>query len=140
MKFFLIFFIILGALLESTVISFPVMLIVIVTLSTYAEENVFLWAFLAGFLLDILTLRTLGVDSLFFLASSMVVVRYKKILHPGRFLYQLAYLLIVYSLYSFIFYRQLTVPGIVSAGIFGVVLLILFERLFAFENKRKLTV
>lgn len=79
MKFLLplgFFFIVL---LESTILSIPLTLIVLLLFFVFKKSSeVFLYAFIAGLLLDITHVRTIGVTSIFFVLFLFLVSLYDK--------------------------------------------------------------
>ena len=68
-----------SVLLEATLTTLPLTLIVILFLAVTVRKNeVFLIAFLEGVLLDILSFGTIGVSSLYFVSLVFVVFLYQK--------------------------------------------------------------
>ena len=66
-------------LLESTLTTLPLTLIIILFSAVVIRKNeIFLLAFLAGLFLDFLTLETLGLSSLYFVSMVYVVFLYQK--------------------------------------------------------------
>ena len=65
--------------LESTIISLPLTLVVLLFAAIYARDNsIFLLAFLAGIAIDVLSLRTLGISSLYFVTFVFIIFLYHK--------------------------------------------------------------
>ena len=63
--------------LESTLVALPVTLAVIVFAAIVTQgKSIFLLAFIAGLLLDILALRTIGVSSLVFVVLIFLIYQY----------------------------------------------------------------
>lgn len=70
---------ILSVLLESSVTSIPLVLIaILIGAVTLKKNEMFLLAFLAGMLLDMLTLKTMGISSLFFVLYVFVIYLYRR--------------------------------------------------------------
>jgi len=69
----------LALLLEGTVTTLPLVLIVLLCLTIFRRDAiVFPVAFLAGILLDILTVQTIGVSSLFFTVMLFMILLYQR--------------------------------------------------------------
>lgn len=72
--------------LESSIFSLPLVLIVILISAVFIRESyVFLLAFAGGLVLDILTQRTLGLSSLYFVAFVFIIFLYHKKFEAGTF-------------------------------------------------------
>jgi len=118
-----------GVLLESTIISFPITLIIVSVYVLSVGADTVKWAFFGGLLLDFLAIRALGETSIFFLSMSWVISRYKKKLHFGNIIYFIIFLSCVSTFYGFLFFRFVTglnVVGSLAIGAFilGIVKLI----------------
>lgn len=78
MKLIILAFLV-AILLESTIITLPLtLLIIIFSAITIRKNEVFFLAFLAGLLLDVLTFRNIGWSSLFFTMAVFTVFLYQK--------------------------------------------------------------
>jgi len=65
--------------LESTIISAPLTLIVLLFSAIYARGNIiFLLAFLSGLILDILALSTIGLTSIYFVTFVYLIFLYQR--------------------------------------------------------------
>lgn len=133
----IIFIIIFCILLESTLISYPLTLIAITVLSIFAPEDAILLAFGAGLILDLFSMRILGLSSLYFLSLIYLGSRYRKKIHEGTFLYRFFYLLFAYIIYNFLFYKTVDFTGIIAIGVFGLAILKFSNRLFPTIGSRK---
>jgi cell shape-determining protein MreD len=79
MMLLFIFVLLIALLLEGTVTTLPLVLVLLLCLTiTRREAIVFPVAFVAGVLLDILTLRTVGVSSLFFTLFLFLILLYQR--------------------------------------------------------------
>jgi rod shape-determining protein MreD len=79
MMFFFIAALLLALFLEGTVTTLPLVLIVLLCLTIYRRDAiVFPLAFLAGIVLDILTVQTLGVSGLFFIVMFFMILLYQR--------------------------------------------------------------
>lgn len=79
MVFFLIIALIIALLLEGTVTTVPLVLVFLLCLLIIKRETiVFFIAFLAGLLLDILSVRTPGISSLFFITFLFMILLYQR--------------------------------------------------------------
>ncbi len=75
----IIFFLILSILLEATVTTLPLSLVVLLFSGIVSRRSeIFIIAFFGGLLLDILTLRTLGLSSLYFITVVFVSLIYER--------------------------------------------------------------
>lgn len=75
----IIFFLAIAILLESTLVSLPLTLLILVFASIVIRKNdIFPLAFLSGLFLDILRLGTVGMSSAYFVAMVMIVFLYQK--------------------------------------------------------------
>lgn len=127
--------------LESVVISYPITLLAITLLSIFIEEDVVLLAFITGIVLDLFSLRTIGVSSLYFLALIYMGNRYRKKIYGGAFVYRFSYLFLSYLVYNFLFYKTVSIYGVITAAIFGAAALLFLDRLYGGNgNKRRLSV
>jgi len=70
--------------LESALMSLPLTLVVLLFAAIYTRDSlIFLLAFLAGLILDIFSLRTLGISSLYFVTFVFVIFLYQKKFETG---------------------------------------------------------
>lgn len=132
---FLIFILI--AIILEGVVSYPFTLLSISIASVYLEGEVMLVAFVAGILLDLFTLRTLGVDSLYFLTLLFLGIRYKKKIYEGSVVYKFFYLLVSFVIYSLLFYRKLDLVSLLVTVILTVSALFVFEKIFPSVGSKK---
>lgn len=73
------FFLVVSIVLESTIITLPLSLLIIIFSSiTIRKNEIFALAFLAGLLLDVLALRSVGWSSLFFTITVFTIFAYQK--------------------------------------------------------------
>jgi len=118
---------ILAIILESTLISFPLTLAVIIFSAVIVKDNgIFLLAILAGLFLDQMSLNMLGISSLMFVISVFLIFQYGKkfeikTLHffaTFTFLASYIYLLVIGSPNSFLVSLILTVISAISFTIY----------------------
>ena len=65
--------------LESSVTSIPLVLLVLISFTViYRNYSVFIMAFIFGLILDILTFKTVGISSLFFISVMFLILIYEK--------------------------------------------------------------
>lgn len=70
---------VLAIILESSVVSFPLTLIVLIFSAIFVKESyVFLLAFMAGLILDFLALRLIGISSLIFVTYVFLIYQYSQ--------------------------------------------------------------
>ena len=122
MKFILIFIIFFTfALIESSFIAVPLLLLFILSWSVHAPWKYRFWAsFAAGLFVDIFTARPFGATSIFFLITALIVSRYQKKIETRNFLYLVIFSLITIIFYQFVFFRSLNVAIIAVAIIFSI--------------------
>ena len=73
------FFLTISILLESTLVTLPLTLLIIIFASVVIRKNdVFILAFFSGLFLDILKLGTIGFSSTYFVIITMIVFSYQK--------------------------------------------------------------
>lgn len=75
----IIFALFIAILLESTLVTIPISLLIIIFASIVIRKNeVFAMAFLAGLFLDILAIRDIGWSSAFFVTLVLIILLYQK--------------------------------------------------------------
>ncbi len=125
---------------ESVLISFPFTLVFIILISIFREENIDIFVFVAGFFLDFMALRILGIDSLFFLTLLYIGGRYRKKIYEGAFIYKLLFLMITFVIYNWLFYKSFNLYSILVTTVLGSILLVWFEKIFPENDKKRLAV
>lgn len=79
MFYFLLFLLALAVLFEGTVTMLPLVLICLLCLTIVTRDTiVFVAAFVAGILLDVFALRTVGITSLFLLSFVLLILLYQR--------------------------------------------------------------
>lgn len=136
-KIVLIAVLLVSIVLESTIISFPLSAIALILLNASFKDGKIIWAFFAGLVLDLFSGRILGSSSLFFLLVGWISYRYRKKIHPMNFYYQFFFLILVLSLYSFIFYRYLNFWGLILGAVFGALILRIIKKSYPFIGEKK---
>lgn len=111
--------ILISIMLESTITTLPLVLLIILFLSVVNRTNeVFLIAFLSGLFLDLLTLGRLGTSSLFFVTFVFIIYSYQR-----RFEIETLHFVIIFSLVGSLIYLIFTGPDhIVSQTILATVI------------------
>ena len=136
--FLLLFF---SIILESTLISFPITLVIICVLSLVLRERAGFWAFIFGLILDLFLIQALGLSSLLFIFVVLIASSvYKKVLIVNS-LYAIVFIAGISLVYSLVFLRSLDLGIILKSVVFGVVLMLLFSKIFPsfLEDRRKLS-
>ena len=139
MKIRLVLIVFLCIVLESTLLSYPLTLLSITFISIFWQEVAVL-AFLAGIILDLFTLKLLGIDSLFFLSLMYLGERYRKKIHQGTFLYRFAYFTLSYLIYTLLFYKKLEIVNVILTIFLGSLILLWLGRIFPVSDKQRLAV
>lgn len=79
MKYFFAFILILALFLESSIVTYPLVLGVLLMMVALYRSTVVLWiAFFSGIVLDILTFHVVGGSSLFFLGTLLLIFLYQR--------------------------------------------------------------
>ena len=87
--------------------------------------------FAIGIVLDLLTLRLVGIDSLLFLLFSWAIVRYSQKIQLKNFLFVSVLLLIITDFYSLLFYgRWFSAAEIAVTLLLSYILLITIPKIF----------
>ena len=136
-------FIIISAIsiIAEALVSFPFTLIIVSLFIVLYSESAAIFVAVAGILLDLFTLRPIGVSSLFFLILVLVSQRYRKKIYAGNIFFQLPFLVIALSAYSLIFYRNINLWYIGFMLLVTGVIYLLFRKYFPeTDSKKRLTV
>ena len=88
------------SLFESSVYPAPLVLYFLIGLTVISWRRILELSFVSGVILDFLTGRVLGADSLFFLTAVSLVILYRRKIHP-----EIPYYLIPYTILASLFYR-----------------------------------
>lgn len=124
MFFFFIPALIITLLLEGTITTLPLVLVVLLCLTIIRRDAmVFPVAFIAGFVLDVMAIRTLGTSSIFFTVMLFLILLYQRkyeinsypFVGAAAFLGSLGYLVILGYQSWFI---QSVLSGIVALSLF----------------------
>jgi cell shape-determining protein MreD len=102
-------------LIESSLWSFPLSLLLVLNLGLLMGDESYIWAFIAGFVLDIFTLRQLGVDSLYFLIVCFIIVKYQKKVNVVNYLYMSIFTGVVLCLYGYYYYKNINISYIIMS-------------------------
>jgi cell shape-determining protein MreD len=112
---------------EGTITTLPLTLIFILSftiLKRKRDSSIFLVAFLSGLLLDMVTLRTLGMTSIFFLSLSFLVLLYERKYEIATIPFVMAATFIGSVAYLWIFVKVSIFMQSIVASIIAVSLLI----------------
>ena len=129
MKYILILSFLLSVFLESSVTTIPLVFLVLLAFFVLErKEWIFALAFLAGIFLDILSFRTVGTTSVFFLVFLFLVFLYERKFETATsyfiFAASLAGSILFLSLFS---YNGVIIEGLVSSLI-GVLIFMVFSK------------
>lgn len=118
----------------------PLTLLSVILVSSLLKEEIEIWAFLTGILLDLFVPRLLGIDSIFFLGAVLLSSRNQKI-HSGQFIFLTFFFLLLIAVYSLIFYKNLGLFQLaILIAVEGSLLLATRRFLGEAENKKRLAV
>lgn len=140
MKIAQILILLISIVLESTILPYPLTLSVVIIFSSMRIESADVWAFIGGILLDLFIPRTMGLDSLYFLAVIIIIRRYQKKWHSGQLFFTFFVMLGTLLIYVYLFYRNIN-PVHFSA-ILGINLLsswIAGKSVYRLDNKKRLS-
>jgi len=133
MKFLALFLLTLALILESTITTMPLIFITLLCLTVVLKENwIFFFAFIFGLMLDLVTFKTPGLSSTFF-----VVFLFLALLYRSKFEIATNYFVLVSSFIgSFIFlliagYTNSIILESIISSIIGVVLFKSLQRINA---------
>lgn len=140
MKYLSLLIIFLCVVLQSSVISYPFTILAVTVISIFREDEVVELAFVSGILLDLFSIRLLGVDSLYFLLIIYLGNRYRKKIHQGAFIYRFVYVMVPYVFYDALFHKTQNIVIHLGTTVFVCVILFWYEKLFPVNNKRRLEV
>ncbi|OGH11059.1 MAG: hypothetical protein A3B38_02640 [Candidatus Levybacteria bacterium RIFCSPLOWO2_01_FULL_36_13] len=126
---FVILLTLFAVVLESSVISLPLALSILVTFSfIYKKEWLLALSLIIGVVLDALALRTIGASSLFFLVAIFVIFLYEKKIEASIQVVFLSNFVLVF-LYTFLIKGNFSVAASFLASSFGIILFIIFNKL-----------
>ena len=103
MKILLILVLLLSIIIESTLATIPLTLLLVVLISGLDPKEAGAFAFVGGVLLDFMSFRTLGQSSLFFLAIVILVHRVRRKYTARIKILSFFFLMGVYASYQYIF-------------------------------------
>lgn len=137
MQLLYIVFLFLALILESTIIKAPLVLALIVAISSLEKvEAVFFVAFLAGLMLDIISFSSPGLRSLFFVSLVFMIYFYERKFEINNLFFVLFASIVGSSIYTAIFYPS---PFFVVQILVGVSFSLLVFRLLSGKVRRRLS-
>ena len=99
------------AFFEATLFLLPLTLLVVMSWGTEASgRRAFFLAFLSGIVIDLVTLRPLGMTSIVFLGLTFLIFLYGKKYRPSHFIFYVPATFVSLCVYQIIFYSQVSVP------------------------------
>lgn len=126
------FLLLISVLLESTIITLPLTLLIILFSAVVLRDNdVFILAFFSGLFLDILTIGAIGLSSLFFVTFIMLIFLYQKKFE----IESLSFVSIVALLGSFLYLFITSSNHLISGVLFSVIFISI--SFFVFKKTRK---
>lgn len=139
--YLILIFLFIASLLESTFIPVPLTLLLIIGLGISAESPMEWVAFAAGIILDILTGRMLGIDSLISLLVLFIIYSYRKKIVAHTVYYLLPFSTVIILIYNYIFYKKMELGNTLVSLSAGVALFIAIMAInYQFQKGRRLTV
>lgn len=125
MQYFFIILLFIGILLEGTVTTLPLVLVILILYSICIKKiEIFLIAFISGMLLDIFLVRAIGLTSIFYICVLLLISLYERKYEVKSPFFVLLITGLVCALYLFIFSRhtvvlQTIISMLLSGGIFS---------------------
>jgi len=131
----IIFFLIIAEVLESSITTLPLTLLILVFAGVVTRSNnIFLLAFFAGLALDFLSFRTIGISSIYFVSFVFLIFLYQK-----KFEIQTLHFIIIFSFLGSLFYLILTgINNFFIQSVFSAILSSLSFFIFSIFNKKTL--
>ena len=130
MQYKALFALLLALILEVSVTTIPLVLLVLLCLTViYREENLFFFAFLFGILLDLFALKTIGLTSAYLVFILFLILTYQK-----KFEIATNYFVFIASVIGsvgflfFLGYNNLVVLQSIVSGFLGVLIFTLFKK------------
>lgn len=120
--------------LESTLWPYPLTLIMVFMLISFFPQNSLMLIFTAGVILDLFSIRLLGIDSLIFLIIYAVIDRYSRKFQKENILFSLTILGISLVFYNLLFFRDLNPVKTLMTLFFSGVLYIAVKHFFSKER------
>jgi cell shape-determining protein MreD len=127
----------LSIIIESTLLPFPIVFLVMTFFVCIFTEEAIYWAFAAGLLLDVFAFRMVGISSIFFLSVVWTHDRFRKKFHHGWIYYQFFTLLVLISGYSFLIYHHLETGELIICAILIGLTLFAASNIFFKEGERE---
>lgn len=79
MNFLLLFLLILALIFESTLTTIPLVFLILLCFTIIYKENwIFIYGFLFGFLFDLVSFKTIGLSSIYFISFIFLVLLYQR--------------------------------------------------------------
>ena len=116
------------ALLEGSIVSFPLTLSIVVSIAMNWPSYSASWLFAAGMILDMFTPRLWVQSSIFFLGMLIFIVRIQRKLSGKGLLFVAFFILFVQSVYSVLFAGGFDYRFVLGGTIMGVLFTVLFAR------------
>jgi cell shape-determining protein MreD len=129
------FILLIAVLMESTFITIPLCLILLINFLVIDRKSwVFPAAFFSGMMLDILLLRYLGSTSLFFVTLLFIINLYEKKFETSNIYFVLSASFVGSFFYLIIFGIRLSLPQSIVAAFLGAVIFYIMTLLSRREN------
>lgn len=125
MQYLLYLLLSIAILLEGSITSLPLVLSILLVLAVnLRKQDVFVVAFLAGFLLDVLLVRPVGVTSIFFLCILLLVFLYEKKYEIKSLFFVILFTGLSSAVYLMIFHSpdfflQVVISTLIAGGLFS---------------------
>lgn len=133
MKFILLFLLtVFMALFESVIYPIPILLYVLTGCMVLGWEKTFFYALVSGLVLDLVSLRHIGSDSILFLLVTAFIYLYRRRIHPQTPYYLVPYTIISTFIYGMVHFGGLDITWIVVSFISAI---FLYVFLFSFLQK-----
>jgi rod shape-determining protein MreD len=128
MKYMLFTVLLISVFLETTIVNFPLTLVLIVLISMTQGDRASVLAFIAGVIYDFFSQRPIGSTSLFFLAVCWVISKYQRKLYLSGFFVPLIFVAVITAIYQLVFIRHIHIFQIVICVIMSAICLLVINR------------
>lgn len=140
MSIFFFLILLTAIILETSIFPFSLSFIAFSLLMQTRADDVSLFAFLGGILLDLFSLRLLGGSSLFFLLFVLILRRYGLKFYQGRLLFQFLFILAGMYISQLLFYPGVNWNVFIVISFCTGIILLTIKRMFpdTLPTKKKL--
>lgn len=127
-----------AVLLEGSVTTLPVTLVVLVLLyCLFKEDLVFLLATVSGVILDVLLVRSVGGSSMFYLFVLFLLFLYQRKFEIDSYYFVFFALFISLCIYLYFFSFSLSISGLIFTTFLGTSVFLLLQKVVSQKERKK---